>query len=62
MRGSYCQLILKEMISLYPNPWIKGLTTNPTLMRKAGVGDYESFAKDVFVLPASFDERTSFRF
>ena len=27
------------------NPWIKGFTTNPTLMRKAGVLDYEAFAR-----------------
>ena len=37
---------LEGMISLYRNPLIKGLTTNPTLMRKAGIQDYESFAKD----------------
>jgi transaldolase len=37
---------LEGMISLYRNPLIKGLTTNPTLMRKAGIGDYEAFAKD----------------
>src|SRR2546426_2855691 len=35
------------MLSLYANPLIKGLTTNPTLMRKAGLKDYESFAKDI---------------
>jgi transaldolase len=35
------------MISLYKNPLIKGLTTNPTLMRKAGVKDYEMFAKEI---------------
>ncbi len=29
------------------NPLIKGFTTNPTLMRKAGVTDYKAFAKDV---------------
>jgi len=29
------------------NPWIKGLTTNPTLMRKAGVLDYEAFCRTV---------------
>ena len=29
------------------NPMIKGFTTNPTLMRKAGVTDYKAFAKDV---------------
>jgi transaldolase len=35
------------MISLYKNPLIKGLTTNPTLMRKAGIKDYETFAKEI---------------
>lgn len=36
-----------SMLELYRNPLIKGFTTNPTLMRKAGVTDYESFARDV---------------
>ncbi|HEX5431503.1 MAG TPA: transaldolase [Bryobacteraceae bacterium] len=35
------------MLELYENPWIKGFTTNPTLMRKAGIRDYEAFARDV---------------
>lgn len=35
------------MLSLYANPLIKGMTTNPTLMRKAGITDYEAFAKDI---------------
>lgn len=35
---------IKEM---YANPMIKGFTTNPTLMRKAGVKDYKSFALQV---------------
>jgi transaldolase len=35
------------MISLYRNPLIKGLTTNPTLMRKAGIQDYERFAREI---------------
>src|SRR6266404_218879 len=35
------------MLSLYANPLIKGLTTNPTLMKKAGIKDYESFARDI---------------
>ena len=35
------------MLEMYRNPLIKGFTTNPTLMRKAGVADYESFARDV---------------
>ncbi len=35
------------MLHLYANPLIKGFTTNPTLMRKAGVADYEAFAQDI---------------
>jgi transaldolase len=35
------------MLNLYRNPLIKGLTTNPTLMRKAGIHDYENFAQDI---------------
>lgn len=35
------------MIALAKEPFIKGLTTNPTLMRKAGVTDYAAFAKDI---------------
>lgn len=35
------------MLEMYGNPLIKGFTTNPTLMRKAGVTDYEAFAVDV---------------
>ena len=35
------------MLSLYANPLIKGLTTNPTLMKKAGITDFEAFAKDI---------------
>lgn len=32
---------------MYANPMIKGFTTNPTLMRKAGIDDYKAFAMDV---------------
>src|ERR1051325_3616955 len=35
------------MLQLNANPLIKGLTTNPTLMRKAGLKDFEAFAKDI---------------
>jgi transaldolase len=35
------------MLNLYRNPLIKGFTTNPTLMRKAGIADYEAFARDI---------------
>jgi len=35
------------MLQLNANPLIKGMTTNPTLMRKAGVTDFEAFAKDI---------------
>jgi len=33
--------------AMYSKPWIKGFTTNPTLMRKAGVADYKRFALQV---------------
>ena len=33
------------MRNLYRNPLIRGFTTNPTLMCKAGITDYESFAR-----------------
>ena len=46
---------MKEMAA---NPLIKGFTTNPTLMRKAGVGDYKAFARDV--LQAIPDRPVSF--
>src|SRR3954466_7910420 len=32
--------------ALYAKPYIKGLTTNPTLMRKVGIADYEKVAGD----------------
>ena len=39
--------------------WVKGLTTNPTLMRKAGISDYRAFAKEILSLirekPISFE-------
>ncbi len=35
------------MLEMYRNPLIKGFTTNPTLMRKAGVTDYRAFALDI---------------
>lgn len=38
---------LDDMLRLYQLPYIQGFTTNPTLMRKAGISDYEAFAKKV---------------
>jgi transaldolase len=38
---------LDGMLEMAKNPLIKGFTTNPTLMRKAGVTDYETFAREV---------------
>jgi transaldolase len=35
------------MLDMYARPYIKGLTTNPTLMRKAGITNYRAFAKDI---------------
>ncbi len=47
------------MLDLYANPLIQGMTTNPTLMKKAGITDYEAFAKDVLrtvkTKPISFE-------
>jgi len=51
--------VKSEMVEMYRNPIIKGFTTNPTLMRKAGISDYKSFAMDVLEtisdLPISFE-------
>ena len=35
------------MLEMYRNPLIRGFTTNPTLMRKAGVSDYREFALEI---------------
>ena len=35
------------MLEMYAKPYIQGFTTNPTLMKKAGIKDYEAFAKDI---------------
>ena len=50
---------LQGILDLYRKPFIRGLTTNPTLMRKVGLTDYEAFArtvlKDVKSKPISFE-------
>jgi transaldolase len=38
---------MASMLELYRQPYIKGFTTNPTLMRQAGVTDYERFALEI---------------
>src|SRR6516164_2116709 len=47
------------MVKLYESPLIAGMTTNPTLMRKAGISDYEAFARDILRVitnkPISFE-------
>jgi transaldolase len=47
------------IVALSENPLIKGFTTNPTLMRKAGITDYEYFARDLIAWipthPISFE-------
>ena len=47
------------ILDLYAKPYIKGLTTNPTLMNKAGIKDYEAFCKDILqsvtAKPISFE-------
>jgi len=49
---------LGSMLSLYKDPSIKGFTTNPTLMKKAGITDYKKFAMQV--LEAIPDRPVSF--
>ena len=48
-----------EMLEMYARPYIRGFTTNPTLMRKAGVDDYRRFAGGVLAAipdrPISFE-------
>lgn len=50
---------LGDILELSKLPYIKGFTTNPSLMRKAGVVDYETFARDLIALipdkPISFE-------
>jgi len=47
------------MLEMYGKPHIQGLTTNPTLMKKAGIKDYKAFAKDILAVirdkPVSFE-------
>lgn len=48
-----------SMLDMNKNDIVKGLTTNPSLMRKAGVTDYEAFARDILsaikTKPISFE-------
>lgn len=50
---------LPGMLDLYRKPYIKGFTTNPTLMRKSGITDYRAFAREVLAAipdrPISFE-------
>lgn len=50
---------LDDMLKRYKEGFCQGFTTNPTLMAKAGILDYESFAKSVLKeikdLPISFE-------
>lgn len=48
-----------SMLASYANPLVAGFTTNPTLMRQAGVTDYRAFARDIVAVipdrPISFE-------
>jgi len=48
-----------NMLEMYEKPFVKGLTTNPTLMKKAGITDYAKFCKDILKVihdkPLSFE-------
>lgn len=49
---------VRSMLKVCEQPWIRGFTTNPTLMRQAGVSDYRAFAREV--LDAIRDRPISF--
>ncbi len=38
---------IESLLAMYAKPYVQGFTTNPSLMRKAGVQDYETFARSV---------------
>ena len=48
-----------EMLDMHQKTFIKGLTTNPTLMNKAGIKDYRAFCQDILTVikdkPLSFE-------
>jgi transaldolase len=50
---------LEDMLDAYKEGKVKGFTTNPSLMKKAGITDYKSFAKEVLEkiqdMPVSFE-------
>jgi transaldolase len=50
---------LSDMADFYRRPYIRGFTTNPTLMHKAGIRDYRRFATEVMAIvpdrPVSFE-------
>jgi transaldolase len=50
---------INSMKEMNNNSWIKGLTTNPTLMRKSGITDYKAFSRQVLEFvktkPVSFE-------
>jgi len=52
------------MLEMYAKPFIKGFTTNPTLMQKAGISDYRSFAHEILEVipdrPISFAQKAGY--
>src|ERR1044072_3895388 len=36
-----------QIVEMAKNRWIAGFTTNPSLLKKAGVKDYEAYARDL---------------
>ena len=56
--------VLQSLLKTYP--YIAGVTTNPTLMRKAGVTDYKAFAMQALELvgdkPISFEVFAGFKY
>lgn len=49
---------LAQIVEMAKQPWIKGFTTNPSLLKKAGVSDYEGYAREL--VRAAPDRHISF--
>lgn len=61
MKGNFMKIYLDSanLAAIKQYPFIEGMTTNPTIMFKAGIKDYEAFAKEVLAaigaMPISFE-------
>ena len=61
MTKIYCDIAeKKEIIKFISHPLVSGFTTNPTLMRQAGVKNYEKYCKDLLKVLKNVNKSISF--